>query len=243
MPDERLDGKVALFTGGGYGPGRAIAEAFRAEGATVVCAARSYPADDPATGPLPSGALFERVDVSSVDSVRALVDRTCEAHGRVDILVANAGVSRDGKIVSPSADQWRASLDTNLAGTVYSISAAARHMRRQGGGQIITLSSRTAASPARGGAASTAANAGVETLTRVVAVDLGRHGIRVNCIAPGVPAGVPADGPASVRGAADQPGPGELREAAHAAVFLAAPDSSPVNGAVLEVSGEVLIPG
>jgi len=238
MPDERLDGKVALFTGGGYGPGRAIAEAFRAEGATVVCAARSYPADDPATGPLPSGPLFERVDVSSVDSVRALVDRTCEAHGRVDILVANAGVSRDGKIVNPSADQWRASLDTNLAGTVYSISAAARHMRRQGGGQIITLSSRMAASPARGGAASTAANAaanaGVETLTRVVAVDLGRHGIRVNCIAPGVP----GDG----HGAADQPGPGELREAAHAAVFLAAPDSSPVNGAVLEVSGDVLIP-
>jgi 3-oxoacyl-[acyl-carrier protein] reductase len=222
MPDKRLDGKVAVFTGGGHGPGRAIAEAFRAEGATVVCA----------SGPQPPGQLFDRVDVSTVDSVRALIDRTCEAHGRVDILVANAGVSRDGTIVNPSADQWRASLDTNLAGTVYSISAAARHMRRQGGGQIITLSPRTAAGPASGAAGGAASTAGVETLTRVAAVDLGRHGIRVNCIAPGAPGGG--------RGAAAQPAPGELREAAHAAVFLAVPDSSRVNGVVLEVSGSVL---
>jgi len=232
MPDKRLDGKVAVFTGGGHGPGRAIASAFRAEGATVVCAARAYPADGPASGPRPAGQLFDRVHVSSVDSVRALVDRTCETHGRVDILVANAGVSRDGTIVNPGADQWRESLDTNLAGTVYSISAAARHMRRQGGGRIITLSPRMAAGPVPGGAGRTASTAGVETLTRVAAVDLGRHGIRVNCIAPGV-----LDGGL---GPAGQPERDELDEAAHAAVFLAAPDSSHLNGAVLQVSGAVL---
>jgi len=240
----KLNGKIAVITGGSRGLGLAIGEAYRAEGATVVCAARSCPADAASAGRSPSRLSFDQVDVSSSDSVRALMDRTCEKYGRVDILVANAGISVDGTVVKLTAEQWRQVMDTNLAGTFYSISAAAQHMRGQGGGRIITVSSSMASRPVRGVAAYSASKAGIEALTRVAAVELGRHGILVNCIAPGMldgGLGASLQGNAAVWPAYSarlaQRRPGELREAAHAAVFLASPDSSYVNGAVIEVNG------
>jgi 3-oxoacyl-[acyl-carrier protein] reductase len=240
----KLDGKVAIVTGGSRGLGRAIAEAYADEGATVVCAARSCPAASTAGEGAASRMVFDHVDVSRSESVRELMERTRAAHGRIDIVVANAGISRDGTIVKLTAEQWRETMDTNLAGTFYAISSAARHMRHQGAGRIITVSSSMAMRPTRGVAAYSASKAGIEALTRVAAVELGRHGILVNCIAPGFLNGGLGDG---VKSNTDvwsgyaprlaQSRPGELREAAHAAVFLAGPDSTYVNGAVIEVNG------
>ncbi len=239
----KLDGKVAVITGGSRGLGRAIAEAYAAEGATVICAARSCHARGSDDGTAP-GITFDHVDVSRPDSVRALVDRTVDAHGHLDIVVANAGVSHDGTVISLPADKWRETVDTNLAGTFYLISAAGRHMRQRGAGRIITVSSSMATRPVRGIGAYSASKAGIEALTRVAAVELGRHGVLVNCIAPGVldgGLGTSLRGNekvwSSYRARLAQGRPGELLEAARAAVFLAGPDSTYVNGVVLEVNG------
>lgn len=235
----RLADKVAVITGGTRGLGRAIAEQFLAEGATVVCAAR-HPY---AIAELPA-LHYRHVDVTEEASVRALFQSTVDSFGGVDVLVANAGVSRDGKITRLGLADWETTVRTNLTGVFLCVREAAVHMIARGQGRIITVSSCVATKPVPGAAAYGATKAAVEALTRTAAVELGPKGITVNCLAPGYMNG------GMIRQLTAKPHVwerfqsrlvldrlGHPEELAAAAVFLASPASSYINGHVLEVNG------
>jgi 3-oxoacyl-[acyl-carrier protein] reductase len=240
----QLAGKVAIVTGGTRGLGRAIAECFLTEGATVVCAART-PCDIASlVDRAPDRAHYRPTDVTDEDSVRDLVSSTVDRYGRVDVMVANAGVSRDGRIARLSLADWTTTVQTNLTGVFLCARAVIEPMRAQGGGRIITVSSSLATRPVEGAAAYCATKAAVESFTRTAAVELGPRGIAVNCLSPGY-----FDGGMGSRLAADPSvwqryesrlvsgRLGHPDELAAAAVFLASSASSYVNGHVLEVSG------
>jgi 3-oxoacyl-[acyl-carrier protein] reductase len=240
----RLANKVAVVTGGTRGLGRAIAEQFLAEGATVVCAAR-HPYDIAEVAERANGRLhYAHVDVTDEPSVRELVASTVAELGQIDVLVANAGVSRDGKIAKLALSDWDVTVRTNLTGVFLCTREVANHMVARGEGRIITVSSCVASKPVPGAAAYGATKAAVEAFTRTAAVELGPKGISVNCLAPGY-----MDGGMGRQLAAKpqlwrryqphlvQDRLGDPEELAAAAVFLASPASSYINGHVLEVNG------
>jgi 3-oxoacyl-[acyl-carrier protein] reductase len=243
----RLKGRVAVITGGTSGLGRAIAVRFLDEGASVLCAARNPRDIDRLIAELPDRIRFYPVDVTAPESVAELMRAAVDEFGALDVLVANAGVSHDGKIERLSTQDWDRMVATNLNGVFYSTQAAARHMVAQGAGCVITVSSSMASRVAIGAAGYSATKAAVETFTRVAAIELGRKGVRVNCLAPGI-----LDGGMgreltenakvwdAYRSRFSLGRPGTLDEAATGALFLACDDSSYVNGHVLEVNGGLL---
>ncbi|MDQ0986278.1 SDR family NAD(P)-dependent oxidoreductase [Streptomyces sp. V2I9] len=240
----RLDGTSAIITGGTRGLGRTIAESFLAEGANVVCAARN-PYDVKELLDLHPGRVhYQRTDVTDEDSVAELMEAAVAAFGRIDVLVNNAGVSRDGTISRLSTADWNTTVATNLNGVFLCTRAAIRPMQSQGGGRIINLSSCVASRAVAGAAAYSASKAAVEMFTRASALELAHKGITVNCLSPGyIDEGmgkqVAADDRIweSYRKRLLSGRLGRPEEVGAAAVFLAASDSSYVNGHVLEVNG------
>lgn len=237
----RLEKKIAIVTGGTRGLGRAIARAFADEGAMVICAARNCP--DREEG----GLHYRQADVTDPDSVRELCDDVASSFGQIDVLVANVGISRDGKITKLSREDWDAVISTNLTGTFNSTRAVAPYMAERGWGRIINVSSVLGTRAVIGAGAYCATKAAIEMLTRVSAIELGGKGITVNCLAPGFLDEGMAKSLARNTKVWDAyqsrfvlGRPGATSEAAAAAVFLASEDSSYVNGHVLEVSGGLL---
>lgn len=186
----RLKGKVALVTGAGAGIGKATAKLFAQEGACVTVAEF-----DPETGDttckeiLAAGgrAIFLRTDVSREDEVKAAVDRTVAEFGGLDILYNNVGGStmNDGTIVSAPFEEFRRKMDVDLFGTWLGCHYAIPEMIKRGGGSVINASSICALWGNPNRAAYTAAKGAVTALTRQMAVDFGKHNIRVNAVAPG----------------------------------------------------------
>jgi len=188
--DLKLDGRLAVVTGGGRGIGRAISERLACAGAHVVLtwttgqeAAEAVCAAIAADG---GEAEARQLDVRDGQAVEAFFADLDKAHRRLDILVNNAGVVRDGLIVTLDDEAWEEVISTNLLGTVRCIRAAARPMMMQRKGAIINLSSIAAQSPNRGQSNYAASKGGIEALTRQVAVELARKNVRVNAVAPGV---------------------------------------------------------
>ncbi len=189
--DIRLDGKVALVTGASKGIGKGIAEEFARSGADVTISYGSDRDGAEATAEVVRAA-GRRALVAGADMTNeAHVDRLFEQHmaefGRIDILVANAGVGRPGKGHEISTEDWDYVIRTNLYGPFFCMRLAARQMIAQGGGgRIIAITSVHEESQAASSAPYGASKGGLRNLTRAMAVELGEHGITVNNLAPGM---------------------------------------------------------
>ncbi|MFE3001797.1 SDR family NAD(P)-dependent oxidoreductase [Nocardia sp. NPDC059246] len=242
----RLEGKAAVVTGSTRGLGFAIAKAFLAEGASVMCSARTAGDFQLLKEEFPDRCLFQPADVTDPESVRRLMGAAAEALGGMDVVVANAGVSRDGLIEQLAPEDWDAMVTTNLTGTFLCTRAAVPHMKERGG-VIINMSSSMATRIAKGAAGYSATKAAIEMFTKTSAIELGRYGIRVCALSPGIldegMGGRLAENDrvwAAYRKRFALGRAGRVGEAAQAAVFLASADASYVNGAILDVNGGLM---
>jgi 3-oxoacyl-[acyl-carrier protein] reductase len=178
---KRFEGKTALITGGAKGIGAATAERLAAEGAQVVVADFDEAAATETAERI--GGRAVRCDVTSRVDVEAAVATAAET-GHLDVLVTCAGIIRDNLIHKLTDDDWDAVIATHLRGTFLAAQAAQAHMTQQKSGAMVLISSVSALGN-RGQANYSAAKAGIQGLTKTLALELGRFGIRVNCIAPG----------------------------------------------------------
>ncbi|QOY85845.1 SDR family NAD(P)-dependent oxidoreductase [Paludibaculum fermentans] len=181
----RLDQQVAVVTGSTKGLGREMAIRFAAEGCRVVVHGMDAErAEEVRQACGPNSAVFLG-DIADQPTAIALMDFAVKKFGRLDILVNNAGVVKMQPFLEFEATVWKRLLDIHLSGAFYCAQAAARVMAQAGGGRILNISSIAASFGQFGFTAYSSVKAGVEALTRVMAVELAQHKISVNCIAPG----------------------------------------------------------
>lgn len=241
----RLEGKVALVTGGARGIGFAIARALVAEGAVPVIAdINELGAREAVAGLGHADGQALRVDVSDHASVAEMVGAIVARHGRLDILINNAGIGGNTPFLDITPEDWNRTIAINLSGAFFVAQACARQMAGRGeGGKIVNIASLSGQRGGHGRAAYGAAKAGLELLTKVMAVELAGHGINVNNIAPGAieteMARFAHDG--ATRAAYNYLIPmtryGTPEEIADAAVFLCSDQARYIHGHTLNVDG------
>lgn len=240
----RLEGKVALVTGGGSGIGEAISHRFAEEGATVVVVdINDVPAKTVAEA-IGEKAHYEVADVSDPESMKGLIDRVVAEHGRLDVAVNNAGIGGASEPVADyPIDSWRQVMGVNLDGVFYSMRYEIPAMLKNGGGSIINIGSVLSSVGFQQSSAYVAAKHGVVGLTKTAAIEYSKDGIRVNAVGPGfietpllqapeaaeIVAGVTAMHPIGRLG---QP-----EEVASVVSFLASDEASFVSGSYYTVDG------
>jgi NAD(P)-dependent dehydrogenase (short-subunit alcohol dehydrogenase family) len=181
----RLEGKVAIITGGTSGIGEATARCFAAEGAQVVIAGRSQERGVALATELGKQASFHHADVMHEKDIAAVIDETVRRYGQLDCLFNNAGASTPGELETITEEQFAFGMKLLVGSVVFGIKHAARVMKPRGRGAIINNSSVAAHRLGQGGMLYSAAKASVSHITRIAGVQLGAHGIRVNAISPG----------------------------------------------------------
>jgi len=245
-----LEDKVALVTGAARGIGRAIAEVFAENGASVVVADKLFEeAGAVAEGINKSGrskAIAIDLDVCDTESVQKAFDTVVTEFGKLDILVNNAGIHRPHFIVDFPVEEWDLVYNINVRGTFLCTQAAARQMIKQGqGGCIINISSASGKKPDPQAGAYCSSKSAIIGLTRVAALELGKYGIRVNAILPGATdtemlRSLIKDVPGLIEELVAKTPLGKMaqpRDQANAAVFLASGLASHITGEGLVVSG------
>ena len=245
-----LEGKVALVTGASQGIGEAIARTLAAQGAMVVCAARTeaklnaVAADIRAAG---GKADVVVMDLSKTESVKAAIATTLERHGALHILVNNAGITRDKLLIQMKEEDWDTVLDTNLKGAYTAIQAATRSMMKQRFGRIINIASVVGQMGNAGQANYVAAKAGLIGLTKAVARELASRNVTANAVTPGyIETDMTAGLTDEVKAGFNQQIPlgrlGLPADIAAAVAFLASNEAGYITGQVLSVNGGMLMP-
>jgi NAD(P)-dependent dehydrogenase (short-subunit alcohol dehydrogenase family) len=245
----RLDGKVALITGGGSGMGKVAAELFAGEGAKVVLTDVNDEAGRATAAAIGDDAHYVHADVSKDADAKAMVDATVERFGRLDVPYNNAGIMPldDGSITDADGSIWDAVLGVNVKGVAFGCKHGIPAMLANGGGSIINVASFVAwMGAATSQTAYTASKGAVLAMTREIAVEYARKGIRCNALCPG-----PIETPLLLALLSDEAKKrrrfvhipmgrlGHAEELAKAALFLASDDSSYMTGASLIVDGGI----
>jgi 3-oxoacyl-[acyl-carrier protein] reductase len=181
----RFENKVVMVTGGAAGIGRVTAESFAGEGARIALCDVNPEAGEAAAKALGPEASFEQVDVASSAGVSSWIEGVFDKYGQIDVLVNNAGITRDGLIMRMKEEDWDAVISVNLKSVFNCIKAVSKIMVKQRSGRIINLASVVGVMGNPGQANYVASKAGMIGLTKTVAKELGARGITVNAVAPG----------------------------------------------------------
>jgi NAD(P)-dependent dehydrogenase (short-subunit alcohol dehydrogenase family) len=237
----RLAGKVALVTGATRGIGRGVAELFAQEGAVVLGCGSSVPE----AGFTENGVEFVRLDVTDEEGWRSLVSRVVERHGKLDVLVNNAGGGEYGSITDVEIEAWRRTVDLNQSSVFYGMRHVIPVMQRNGGGSVINVSSIWGSAAVPAAAAYQAAKAAVLQMTRNAAVTYVADNVRVNSVIPGI-IGTPAierqaeEITAAVVAATPMNRIGRPIDIAYGCVYLASDESAFTTGTELVIDGGYL---
>lgn len=238
----RFENKVVMVTGGAAGIGRVTAECFAEEGAKVAICDVNPEAGQSAAKALGPEASFEKVDVSDSASVLNWVKSVSDRYGQIDVLVNNAGITRDGLIVRMKEDDWDAVINVNLKSAFICIKAVSKIMMKQRSGRIINLASVVGVIGNPGQANYVASKAGLIGLTKTVAKEIASRGITVNAVAPGfietdMTAVLSDDVKEAMLSQIPLRKAGTPKDVADAILFLASDSAAYITGQVIHVSG------
>jgi 3-oxoacyl-[acyl-carrier protein] reductase len=244
----RLENKVAVITGAGSGIGKETALLFAIEGAKVVVADMNEKAGEETVAEIKKNGegFFVKLDVSNREQSKQMVKTTLEKYGRIDILINNAGIAQDAFLSKMTEEQWDKVINVNLKGVFNCTQSVVEVMMNQGNGVIINTSSIVGLSGNVGQVNYAATKAGLIGMTKTLAKELGRKGIRVNAVAPGfIATPMTSKVPEKILEMMKEKTPlrrlGETKDVAYAYLYLASDEANFVNGAVLCVDGGLII--
>jgi len=244
MTDIQIKGQLALVTGASRGIGAAIAIELARRGMKVIGTATTDEGAAHISNTLAAypGCTGKNLNVTDAAGIETLIDSLVKEHGGIQVLVNNAGITRDMLAMRLKDEDWDAVLDTNLKAVFRMSRGVMRSMMKQRYGRIISITSVVGASGNPGQANYAAAKAGVAGMTRALARELGSRGITVNCIAPGfietdMTAGLPEEQQKALLGQIPLGHLGKPQDIAHAVAFIASPDAGYITGQEIHVNG------
>ena len=244
MTDIQIQGQLALVTGASRGIGAAIAIELARRGMKVIGTATTDEGAAHISSTLAAypGCAGKNLNVTNAAGIEALIDSLVKEHGGIQVLVNNAGITRDMLAMRLKDEDWDAVLDTNLKAVFRMSRGVMRTMMKQRYGRIISITSVVGASGNPGQANYAAAKAGVAGMTRALARELGSRGITVNCIAPGfietdMTAGLPEEQQKALLGQIPLGHLGKPQDIAHAVAFIASPQAGYITGQEIHVNG------
>lgn len=246
---KRLEGKITIITGGADGIGKATALRFASEGATAVIWDMNVEKGEAAVSEIISNggvAVFEKVNTAIFGEVELATQKTVEMYGKIDILINNAGITRDASLKKMTPETWQQVIDVNLTGVFNCCKCVSDIMVEKGWGRIINASSVVALYGNFGQTNYVATKAGLIGMTKTLAKELGRKGVTVNAVAPGFIATemvkkMPVDVLKSMEDKVPLKRLGMPEEIAATYAFLSSDDAAYINGTVISVDGGITI--